>query len=268
MTEHVSVNDLLSLKGRVAIVSGGGRGIGEAICLRFGEAGAKVAVVDVDAGAARSTAEKVQRAGGQAEGFGCDVADPAQVAQTVAAAEKRFGPVDILVNNAGIFPFSPVDRTTPSLWRQVLSVNLDGAFYLAQAAAKSMRKDGGSGCIVNVASVDAFHPTGNLAHYDASKGGLVMLTRALALELGPQHIRVNAVAPGSINTPGASASTASALPAGVHPEDVAKSFLAHIPLGRMGEPDEIAKTVLFLASPAASYVNGATLVADGGYLVG
>lgn len=258
---------LFRLDGKVALVTGGGRGIGEAIAIRLAEAGAAVAVADVDLAGARRTVDRIRLAGGRAVAIGLDVADPAACGRAVAEVESELGGLDVLVNNAGIFPFSPATATTPELWNHVLGVNLSGAFFLAQAAAKAIVRRPAGGAIVNIASVDAIRPTGNLAHYDASKGGLVMLTRSLALEFAPMKIRVNAIAPGAIDTPGAQAGMAAATPTGVSPADLARAFLARIPLGRMGQPDDIAHAVVFLAAPASSYVTGALLAVDGGYLV-
>ncbi|MCI4362556.1 MAG: SDR family oxidoreductase, partial [Thermoplasmata archaeon] len=224
-------------------------------------------VVDIDGQTAKRTAGRIEQSGGRARAIVANVADPIADRAAVQSVVGSFGRLDILVNNAGIFPFSPATETPSALWERVLGVNLSGAFFLAQESAKAMERAGNGGSIVNIASVDAFRPTGNLAHYDASKGGLVMLTRSLALEFGPKKIRVNAVAPGSIETPGAGAAMGAALPAGANVQDLAKAFLARIPLGRMGAPDDIATAVLYLVSPAASYVTGATLVVDGGYLV-
>lgn len=262
-----TILDAFRLNGESALVTGGGRGIGEAICVRLAEAGAAVAVADLDGAAARRTADRIQRAGGRSLAIQLDVADPASGAKAVAETESSLGGLTILVNNAGIFPFSPATSTTPELWNRVLGVNLSGAFYLAQSMARLLIAQHRGGSVVNIASVDAVRPTGNLAHYDASKGGLVMLTRALALELAPHRIRVNAVAPGAIETPGAQASMSSGVPPGVNPADLLKAFLARIPLGRMGSPDDIAGAVVFLASRAAAYVTGALLVVDGGFLV-
>jgi 2-dehydro-3-deoxy-D-gluconate 5-dehydrogenase len=268
MTDGGTISSWFDLRGKLAMVTGGGQGIGEAICLRLAEAGAAVAVVDLDAPTARRTTDRITKAGGRALAIVANVADASEDRAAVHTAVETFGRLDILVNNAGIFPFSPATETSADLWNRVLAVNLSGSFFLAQKAAKEMIRTGNDGAIINIASVDAIRPTGNLAHYDASKGGLVMLTRSLALELGPKKIRVNAIAPGSIDTPGASAAIGAVLPAGVDPSELAKTFLARIPLGRTGAPDDIAAAVLFLASPAASYVTGATLVVDGGYLVG
>ncbi|MCI4363988.1 MAG: SDR family oxidoreductase [Thermoplasmata archaeon] len=268
MATEIPISTLFDLKGHVALVTGGGRGIGEAICLRLAQAGAAVAVVDMDETTAQRTAGRIADLGGKAIALQCNVAEPAADRKAVATVVGRLGGLDILVNNAGIFPFSPVTDTAPELWDRVLSVNLGGSFFLAQEAAKAMMNSGKGGSIINIASVDAFRPTGNLAHYDASKGGLVMLTRSLALELGPKKIRVNAIAPGSIDTPGAQAAMGAGASSGAKLEELLKGFLARIPLGRMGTPDDIACAALFLASPAAAYVTGTTLVVDGGYLVG
>jgi 2-deoxy-D-gluconate 3-dehydrogenase len=267
MTSEPGIAGLLDLHGMVAMVTGAGQGIGAAIAVRLAEAGADVAVLDLDDRTAHATADRIVRSGRRAVAILANVSDAAADRAAVRTTREKLGQLDILVNNAGIFPFSPAMETTPELWNRVLSVNLSGAFFLAQEAAKAMVEGGRGGSIVNIASVDAFRPTGNLAHYDASKGGLVMLTRSLALEFGPKKIRVNCIAPGSIDTPGAQAATGAALPSGVDPQALLKTFLARIPLGRMGAPEDIANAALFLASPAASYITGATLVVDGGYLV-
>ena len=147
---------------------------------------------------------------------------------------------------------------TEALWDKVLDINLKGLFFYTQAAAGEMVKESHGGKIINIASIDGLHPTGNLVHYDASKGGVVMVTKALALEFGPRNITVNAIAPGAIRTPGAGGSAV--------PEEVLQSFAARIPMRRMGMPDDIAKVVLFLASSASDYMTGSVVVVDGGFL--
>lgn len=265
------MRDLLDLSGGVAIVTGGAMGIGQGIAFRLAEAGASVVIADRDVEAAQRTVELITERGGRATAMQVDVSviDDAQamVQQTIDA----FGQVNILVNNAGIFPFAPALEVCEELWDRVLGVNLKGAFFCAQAAARQMVTASMGGRIINIASIDALHPTGALTHYDSSKGGLVMMTKSLAKEFGPYGITVNAIAPGSIATPGAAAATA-APSEGIAEtsgggEDLMAAFLARIPLGRVGQPDDIATAALFLASDAASYVTGSLLVVDGGYLL-
>lgn len=258
------LRDLFSLEGQSAIVTGAAMGIGERIAHRFAEAGAAIVIADRDADRSEAVARELQRLGAKARALCVDVANVSDATRCVETAVEDFGRVDILVNNAGIFPSSPALDLTEGDWDRVLSVNLKGAFFLSQAAAKRMRGQGSS--IVNIASIDALHPAGTLAHYDASKGGLVMLTRSLALEFAPLGIRVNAVCPGAIQTPGADEAMTQ-MARGTSAAAVREAFAARIPLKRMGTPDEIALATLFLASRASSYVTGSTLVVDGGYLL-
>lgn len=260
---NMPITQLFDLTGKGAIVTGAGMGIGQGIALRLAEAGASVLVVDINPEAAAETVRQILAKDGIAFAIQADAAKPADAERVALEAVNRFGRLDILVNNAGIFPFSPALQTTEALWDKVLDVNLKGVFFYTQAAAKRMVAAGQGGRIVNIASIDALHPTGNLVHYDASKGGVVMATKSLALEFGQYGITVNAIAPGAINTPGASAGTA-----GVEvTEELLKSFLVRIPLGRQGVPDDIAKAALFLSSEAAAYITGSLLVVDGGYLL-
>jgi 2-deoxy-D-gluconate 3-dehydrogenase len=255
-----TIGQFFDLQGKAAIVTGGAMGIGAAIAERLAEAGAAVLIADVNEEAARRAATRIGETGGQAVAFRADMSQVGDIQAMVAAAVERFGRLDVLVNNAGIFPFTPALEMTEEQWDRVLDVNLKGAFFAAQAAARAMTA---GGRIVNIASIDGLHPTGYLAHYDASKGGMVMLTRSLALELGPRGIAVNAIAPGSINTPGAATTAALSGNSAIAME----GFLKRIPLGRVGEPDDIAKVALFLASGAADYITGELIVVDGGYLL-
>jgi 2-deoxy-D-gluconate 3-dehydrogenase len=262
-----SVHELFNLQGKCAIVTGGAMGIGQGIAFRLAEAGASVMIADVNTEAARKTAAEIKKRDGKAEAIRADASSISDAGKVAQAAMEAFGSLDILVNNAGIFPFSPALELTEALWQKVMDVNLKGAFFYAQAAARQMINFGRGGRIINIASIDALHPTGNLAHYDASKGGLVMLTKSLALEFAPYNILVNAIAPGSIRTPGAESQMVAAASAGISLEELSKTFMARLPLKRMGEPDDIAKVVLFFASAAADYITGSLLVVDGGYLL-
>ncbi len=268
-TAQSSIQQLFDLSGQVAIVTGGAVGIGQAIAFRLAEAGAAVLVTDVNLEAAQQTARLITERGHRAQAYKADVSQVADAQAMVQEAVQRFGRMDILVNNAGIFPFAPALEMTEQLWDRVLDINLKGTFFCAQAAARQMIKAGSGGRIVNIASIDALHPTGFLAHYDSSKGGVLMQTKSLAKEWGQYGITVNAIAPGSIATPGAAAAAAAPEPAAGQPQetDLMSAFLARIPLGRTGEPDDIATAALFLASRASCYMTGSLLVVDGGYLL-
>ena len=263
---HSSITELFDLKQKVALVTGGAMGIGAQIAERLGQAGACVAVADTDLERANRTSERIRSSGSIGKAFTCDVGRLDDVHRTVQAVVAELGRIDILVNNAGIFPPAPALDVTEATWDRVLDVNLKGAFFLAQCAAQQMIKQGDGGSIVNIASIDGLHPTGGLVHYDASKAGLIMMTRSLAFELGGRRIRVNAVAPGAIQTPGVDTAMGAMAGAGSAAQ-IKKQFVSRIALGRMGEPDDIARAVLFLVSRAAEYVTGSTLVVDGGFLL-
>lgn len=263
-----NIAQLFDLKGKSAIVTGGAQGIGQAIALRLAEAGAAITIADVNLNAANATVEQIKAQGGKVQAVQADTASVADAKRVVDLTLTAFGSIDILVNNAGIFPFSPATQTTEELWDKVLDVNLKGAFFYSQAAAQKMIDAGRGGKIIMIASIDSLHPTGNLAHYDASKGGMLMLTKALAVEFGRHKINVNAIAPGGIQTPGGESQAATIIKAtGMTPEQMSKGFMSRIPLGHMGAPDDIAKVVLFLASAAADYMTGSLMVVDGGYLL-
>ena len=260
MAERIALPDLISLDGKVALVTGAGRGIGRAIALRLAEAGAAVAVADLDADLALAVTGEIRAAGGTAEAAPADVSDEADVKSVVRACVDRMGGLDVLVNNAGIFPTRPVLEMETADFDRVVSVNLRGVFLCTREAALVM-VDRGGGAIVNVTSIDALHPSMvGLAHYDASKHGVWGFTKNVALEFAPHGIRVNAVAPGGVLTEGVrdmGADTAEAIAA----------FSARIPMGRMGDPDDIARAVLFLASPLSAYMTGSQVVVDGGRLL-
>jgi 2-deoxy-D-gluconate 3-dehydrogenase len=261
-----SIKELFNLSGKVAIVTGGAQGIGKGIALRLAEAGASVIVSDINLESARATVDELKKGGYKAAAVQSDTSKVADAARTVEETLKIFGDLHILVNNAGIYPFTSTETITEAIWDKTIDINLKGMMFFTQAAAKVMIARGHGGKIVNIASIDGFHPTGNLLSYDASKGGVVMLTKALAKDLAPKHINVNAIAPGAIQTPGGSAGMG-----GMSQEQIelaTKAFLATIPLGRIGQPDDIGRVALFLATEASDYMTGSVIVADGGYLVG
>lgn len=263
-----NITQLFDLNNKSAIVTGGGLGIGQAIALRLAEAGAAITISDINLSAANATVEQIRVQGGKAQAVQANAASVADAKRVSEIAMATFGRIDILVNNAGIFPFSPATQTTEELWDHVLDVNLKGAFFYSQAAIQQMIATGHGGKIVMIASIDGLHPTGNLAHYDASKGGMLMLIKSLAVEFGRHSINVNGIAPGGIQTPGVQSQSATLIKAtGLSPEQMVKSFVSRIPLGHMGEPDDIANAALFLASAAADYMTGSLLVVDGGYLL-
>jgi NAD(P)-dependent dehydrogenase (short-subunit alcohol dehydrogenase family) len=252
------------LSGRVAIVTGAAQGIGRACAVRLAKEGAKVAACDVNADGAAEAARAIAADGGQAVAVRCDVAKAEDVAAALAATLKAYGRVDILVNNAGILDDAPfLDLSVEELDR-VLGVNLRGAFLMAQSAARQMVKqgrgtpDGAAGAIVNMSSINERFGLPDHVAYSISKGGISQLTRAAAVALAPHGIRVNAVGPGTIDTP---------ILAGVIKDAAFRTkVLSRTPLGRFGRPEEIAAVVAWLASDEASYVTGTTVFADGGRL--
>lgn len=263
-----TIGELFNLSGKAAVVTGGASGIGEAICRRLAEAGAAVTVMDINLDGARRLAGAIESAGGKAQAVQADASSTADAERVMESTAQAFGSVDILVNNAGIYPMSPVLNTTEQLWDRVINLNLKGTFLYSQAAARRMIAAGRGGRIINIASTDGLKPTGMVAHYNASKGGVVMLTKAMALELAPHRILVNAVAPGGILTPG-TLGTQQELQRikGKTLEEMINDFAARFPLGRMGDPDDVARAILFLAGGASDYITGSIIVVDGGYLL-
>jgi 2-deoxy-D-gluconate 3-dehydrogenase len=262
------VQDLLSLTGRTAIVTGGAVGIGSGIAARLAEAGAVVLIVDIDGEAAESAAKQLRERGRRASALRVDVTDEADVARMVETALERFDGIDVLVNNAGIFPSALLMDMTGEDFDRVVRVNLRSVFSCTKAVARTMIDRGRGGRIINVTSIDALHPSSaGLAHYDASKHGVWGFTKNVALELAPHGITVNAIAPGAIATPGTARAGSGQLPEGVDVQEVLGAFLARIPLGRMGEPDDIGRVALFLASDLAAYMTGSQVVVDGGALL-
>jgi 2-deoxy-D-gluconate 3-dehydrogenase len=263
-----TIAQLFDLTGKSAVVTGGAMGIGQAIGFRLAEAHVSVMITDIDLEAASQTVKEIKSRGGKAQAMRADAQNTANAKEVAQAAVEAFGRLDILVNSAGIYPFAPALDVSEEVWDKVLDINLKGVFFYSQAAAREMVKAGHGGKIINIASIDALHPGEGLAHYDASKAGVVMLTKALALEFAPHNILVNAIAPGGIETPGFRAAMAGRAARSKSSEDrMKKYFTAHLPLQRMGKPDDVAKVVLFLASAAADYMTGSLLVVDAGLLL-
>lgn len=264
--EYVSLAELLGLEGKVAIVTGGGMGIGHGIVTRLSEAGAAIVVADRDLEAAEATVTEVREHGGQAMAVHCDVTQEEDIKRTVAEAVREYGHVDVLVNNAGIYPFTPALQLAVEDWDRIQAVNLRGVFLFAKEFTQQVAKQGEGGTIVNIGSIDAIHPTMvGLAAYDASKGGALMFTKNFALEAAQYGVRVNMIAPGGIATEGTTTGLKD-LPKETL-ETLRTEFVAKIPLGRMGVPDDIAMMALFLASRASRYMTGSVVVVDGGMLL-
>lgn len=266
--EITEVNKLLDLSGKTAIVTGA-VGIGFGIAYRLAEAGASVVIASHLQDEANESAKKLTEKGWRAKATRVDVSVENDVKNMVEEALADFGSIDILVNNAGIYPSVPVMQMALSDFEKVLSVNLKGVFLCTKYVAEQMIKQGKGGKIINITSVDALHPSSvGLAHYDASKHGVWGFTKNVALELAPHKIWVNAIAPGGIATPGVQKlQQAVPTPQGIDMNKMLESFLAKIPMRRMGEPDDIGKVALFLASDMSSYMTGSQIVVDGGVLL-
>ncbi|MBN1671964.1 MAG: SDR family oxidoreductase [Kiritimatiellae bacterium] len=252
-------DNLFDLSGRNALVTGAGSGLGRGIAEGYARYGAKVAVVDIDEEAARAIARGISDAGGHAVAIACDVADSSSVTAAVNEAASQLGDIDILLNNAGIGKRSKAEEMSDEYWDLVLDINLKGAFRFCREVGVRMIERGRGGRIINMASVTALVgiDTGN-ANYAASKGGLVAMTRCLAVEWAPHNILVNAIAPSHTRTPLIEKLMA-------EKPETRTYFLNNIPLGRLGTVGDIVGPAVFLASDAASFITGHTLLVDGGH---
>jgi NAD(P)-dependent dehydrogenase (short-subunit alcohol dehydrogenase family) len=266
------LRDLLALDGQTAVITGGARGIGAAIAHTAAKAGAVVVIADRDIEHAELVVKEITTSGGQALATEVDITNEASAERAIAVAQERTGRLDILVNNAGSYleGASILDQPYES-WRRSVEVNLHGLFLMCRPAARAMVAHGGGGSIVNIGSVDPYTPAMGTA-YDAAKGGAIFFTRSLALDLAPHHIRVNAVAPGYIDV-----ETKRQMARG----EIDNKWLGssktglmgpltrlrkdNIPLGRWGQPEDVARTVWWLVSPASDYITGQTVVVDGGW---
>ena len=259
-----SIQQLIDLKGKTAIVTGGAMGIGFGIAYRLAEAGASVVIADMNEEAGNTTAQELTSNNFKAAFIRADASVEKDVEEVVTFAVKTYGGLQILVNNAGIYPTVPVMQMNTADFERIININLKSVFLFTRAAARVMIKEGKGGKIINITSIDALHPSSvGLAAYDASKHGLWGFTKNTALELAPHNIQVNAIAPGGISTPGTGAGKAIS----ADMEAMIKKFLEKIPMKRMGEPDEIGKVALFLASDLSSYMTGSQVVVDGGVLL-
>jgi NAD(P)-dependent dehydrogenase (short-subunit alcohol dehydrogenase family) len=251
---------MMKLKGKVAIVTGSRRGIGRAIALAMAKESANVVVSDISQEDCEKVVSEIADAGGRGLAIKCDVSSTPEVENMVRRTVAEFGKLDVLVNNAGIINFKPFLQLTDEDWDRTLAVNLKGQFLCARAAAREMIKNKW-GRIINIASISSggigiAFPL--IAHYTASKGGVVALTEALALELTPLGINVNSICPGAIDT-----DMAKGLDEGGQREQVLK----RIPKGRLGQPEDIAHLAVFLASEESDYITGAAIIIDGGWLI-
>lgn len=267
---NTNIQQLFDLTGKTAIVTGGAMGIGKGIATRLAEAGASVMIADiVSEQEAASAIAELKSIGTGIAYLQVDLSKADQLLSVIEQTLKTFGDVDILVNNAGIFKYMPITDLSEEMWDKTLNLNLKAVAFLSKYFINTLIEKKHGGRIINISSVDSLKPTGNLAQYDASKGGVRMLTKAFAKEAGKYGITVNDIAPGGVNTPGVQKI------AGEHiPEEQLKAmqaqtamFIQSLPLQRIGEPEDIGNAALFLASKAASYITGGTIVVDGGLLL-
>ncbi|MCK4324235.1 MAG: SDR family oxidoreductase [Armatimonadetes bacterium] len=252
------------LEGRIAVVTGGGRGIGAQICRTFAQQGAGVAVVDIQQEAAGQVAEAIGRSAGQAIAVACDVTDRDDVEQAADQVEQELGPLAIWVNNAGVSYILPFLECTEQIWDQTLEVNLKGAYLGCQAAVRRMAPRQ-RGVIINMSSQSGKVGNSHYAAYCASKFGVIGLTQSLAVEFAAQGIRVNAICPGVVPTPMWDTQIEDyARKRDLEPGQVMSYFESEIPMGRVGNAEEIAQAALFLASDEAAYITGQALNVSGG----
>ena len=248
----------MRLKDKVIIVTGGAAGLGQAMCQRCAEEGAAVVVADIYLEGAQQTASDIEKKGGKAIAVQVDVKNKAQVQRMVDSAVENMGHIDVLVNNAGIFSRGPSTEVSEEDWDRMMDINVKGSFLCSQAVLKHMVEKKIPGSLIHMSSIAGFVGFAESLAYCTSKGAIVQMSKVLALEFGPHGIRSNVIAPGTFNTAMNDWFLKDA--------ESLKGSLTSIPLGRLGEPEEIASTVVFLASDEASYFNGAVMLHDGGQI--
>lgn len=252
-------HDLFNIAGQVAVVTGGGRGLGAALAGGFAASGAQVVVGDVDAETAQRTADQLCAHGGTAIAARCDITEPQQVQALIDLAVQRYGRLDVLVNNAGINIPKPAEDLTLDEWNRIIGTNLTGTFLCCQAGGAVLLRQG-AGCIINICSVHGH--VGSYLHkaaaYNASKAVIINLTRSLALEWGARGVRVNGISPGSLRT--------DLMTKRLENPEYVRKIMERAAIKRIGEPDDMVGTALFLASPAAQWLTGQIIAVDGGWL--
>lgn len=259
-----SLAELCSLAGKTAVVTGAAKGIGRSCARRLAEAGANIALLDIDQEGAEQSARQIEADFGvMSMAFGVDLSDRESTRGAIAACAKQFGSIDIWVNNAGIFPEISTLDITDADYDHLMNLNQRGMFLAARDAASEMTSNADGGVIINMISVSALVAATNSAHYVAAKHAMYGATKAFARDLAPHGIRVMAIAPTLIRTPGVEAGLAGS----EESRKALESFIDRIPLGRAGEPDEVARAVYFAASDLAAFMTGSVLVVDGGELV-
>lgn len=250
----------MKLKDQVAIITGAGAGIGRASALLFAEEGARVAVVDLDPRSAAEVADEIEAKGQTVKWFATDMSRTDDVSRLITSVVELWGRIDILFNNAGIVPHGKIHQTTEEEWDRAMAVNVKSIYLTCHAVIPLFKKQGG-GSILNTSSATVLRNVVDRAAYTASKGAVLALTRSMAMDYVGENIRVNALCPGTIDTP----SLRSRLAAHADPEEARKRFVARQPIGRLGTAEEVARAALYLVSPEASFITGTALSIDGGF---